>query len=67
MNETATTTRFVVVPRTGEHGGYQNKCFTHFVQDNGGRYCLRGPMAQSDAEWGLSLAPLSSSCVDDRQ
>ncbi|AGT95326.1 hypothetical protein O5Y_27545 [Rhodococcus erythropolis CCM2595] len=26
-------------------------CFTHYVQDNGGRYCLRGPMVQSDAEW----------------
>ena len=51
MTETATTTRFVVVPRTAEHGGYENKCFTHFVQDNGGRYSLRGPMVQSDAEW----------------
>ncbi|WP_372027942.1 hypothetical protein ACBG85_29695 (plasmid) [Rhodococcus sp. NyZ502] len=51
MTETATATRFVVVPRTAEHGGYENECFTHFVEDNEGRYCLRGPMVQSDAEW----------------
>ena len=29
----------------------RNKCFTNYVQDEGGRYCLRGPMVQSDAEW----------------
>ncbi len=51
MTETATATCFVVVPRTAEHGGYENECFTHFVEDNAGRYCLRGPMVQSDAEW----------------
>lgn len=48
MTETAAPTRFVVIPRTKEHGGYENKCFTHYVKDNGGRYCLRGPMVQSD-------------------
>ncbi|MCS4255899.1 hypothetical protein M2405_004202 [Rhodococcus erythropolis] len=51
MTETATPTSFVVIPRTAEHGGYENKCFTHYVQGNRGRYCLRGPMVQSDAEW----------------
>ncbi|WCT05855.1 hypothetical protein [Rhodococcus qingshengii] len=51
MTETVAPTRFVVISRTAEHGGCENKCFTHYVQDNGGRYCLRGPMVQSDAEW----------------
>ncbi|MDZ7910912.1 MAG: hypothetical protein U5O16_03625 [Rhodococcus sp. (in: high G+C Gram-positive bacteria)] len=51
MTETVTPTSFVVILRTEEHGGYENGCFTHYVQDNGGRYCLRGPMVQSDAEW----------------
>lgn len=51
MTETAAPTSFVAVPRTEEHGGYENKCFTHYVQDNLGRYCLRGPMVRSDAEW----------------
>ena len=45
------STRFVAIPRTEEHGGCENKCFTHYVQDTGGRDCLRGPMVQSDAEW----------------
>lgn len=44
MTETAAPTRFVAIPRTAEHGGYENECFTHYVQDNRGRYCLRGPM-----------------------
>ncbi|MDV8015992.1 hypothetical protein R4P70_32280 [Rhodococcus sp. IEGM 1241] len=48
MTETAALTRFVAIPRTAEHGGYENECYTHYVQDNGGRYCLRGPMVQSD-------------------
>ncbi|WP_172932902.1 hypothetical protein [Rhodococcus sp. MS13] len=51
MPETAAPTRFVVISRTEEHGGYENECFTHFVEDNTGRYCLRGSMVQSDAEW----------------
>ncbi len=51
MTETAAPTSFVAIPRTAEHGGYENECFTHYVKDNGGRYCLRGPMVQSDAEW----------------
>lgn len=51
MTETTTPTLFVVISRTSEHGGYENECFTHYVQDNGGRYGLRGPMVQSDAEW----------------
>jgi len=51
MTETAAPTRFVAIPRTEEHGGHENECFTHYVQDNRGRYCLRGPMVQSDAEW----------------
>lgn len=51
MIETASFTSFVVIPRTGEHGGYENECFTHYVQGNGGRCCLRGPMVQSNAEW----------------
>ncbi|WP_207624589.1 hypothetical protein [Rhodococcus sp. D-46] len=51
MTETAAPTSFVAIPRTAEHGGYENECFTHYVQDNRGRYCLRGPMVQSDAEW----------------
>ncbi len=51
MIETASFTSFVVIPRAGEHGGYENECFTHYVQGNGGRCCLRGPMVQSDAEW----------------
>ncbi|OFV78052.1 hypothetical protein [Rhodococcus erythropolis] len=51
MNETATPTSFVAIPRTEEHGGCENECFTHFVEDNAGRYCLRGPMVPSDAEW----------------
>jgi hypothetical protein len=51
VTETAAPTGFVAIPRTEEHGGHENKCFTHYVQDNGVRYCLRGPMVQSDAEW----------------
>jgi len=50
MTEAAAPTRFVVISRTEEHGGYENKCLTHYVQGNGGRYCLRGPMVQSDAK-----------------
>ncbi|OYD70719.1 hypothetical protein [Rhodococcus sp. OK302] len=50
MTETDTSTGIVVVPRIEEHGGYENKCCTHYVQDNGGRY-LRGPVVQTDAEW----------------
>ncbi len=42
MTETAAPTRFVTITRTEEHSGYENECFTHYVQDNGGRYCLRG-------------------------
>ncbi|MFB7860231.1 hypothetical protein [Rhodococcus qingshengii] len=51
MTETATPASFVVIPRTEERAGCKNKCFTHYVQDRRGRYCLRGPMVQSDAEW----------------
>lgn len=51
MTETAAPARFVAIPRTEERGGHENECFTHYVQDNRGRYCLRGPMVQSDAEW----------------
>lgn len=51
MTETASPARFVAMPRTGERGGYENECFTHYVQGNGGRCCLRGPMVQSDVEW----------------
>ncbi|MGQ5691533.1 hypothetical protein ACSVIA_28070 [Rhodococcus erythropolis] len=51
MTETAALTSFVAIPRTEEHDGCENECFTHYVQDNGGRYCLRGPMVQLDAEW----------------
>ena len=41
MTETAAPARFVVIPRTEEHGGYENECFTHYVQDNGGRCRLQ--------------------------
>lgn len=51
MTETGAPTRIFVIPRTEEHDGYENECFTHYVQGNGGRCCLRGPMVQSDAEW----------------
>ncbi|MDN3461096.1 hypothetical protein [Rhodococcus sp. APC 3903] len=51
MTETASPARFVAIPRTEEHGGHEGECFTHYVQDNRGRYSLRGPMVQSDAEW----------------
>lgn len=51
MTETAFPTSFVAMPRTGERGGYENECFTHYVQGNGGRCCLRGPMVQLDVEW----------------
>lgn len=51
MTDTATPARFVVIPRTEEHGGYENKCYTHYVQDNGGRYSLQGPWVETDAEW----------------
>ncbi|MDN3461122.1 hypothetical protein [Rhodococcus sp. APC 3903] len=51
MTETATPARFVVIPRTEEHGGYENKCYTHYVQDNGGRYSLQGSWVETDAEW----------------
>lgn len=30
---------------------YENEDFTHYIQDNGGRCCLREPMVQPDAEW----------------
>ncbi|MFI7167257.1 hypothetical protein ACIBM3_32910 [Rhodococcus erythropolis] len=40
MTETDAPTRFVVIPRTEERGGNENKCYTHYVQDNGGRYSL---------------------------
>ncbi len=33
MTETAAPTSFVVIPRTKEHGGYEYKCFTHYVQE----------------------------------
>lgn len=51
MTEIDTPTSFVVIRRTKGRGGCENRCFTPYVQDNGGRYCLRGPMVQSDAEW----------------
>ncbi|WP_207624591.1 hypothetical protein [Rhodococcus sp. D-46] len=41
MTETAAPASFVVIPRTEERGGYENECFTHYVQDNGGRYRLQ--------------------------
>ena len=51
MTETATNTRFVVVPREATHGGRENECFTHYVRDNSGRYCDNGPMVETDANW----------------
>lgn len=30
---------------------YENEDFTHCIQDNGGRCCMREPMVQPDAEW----------------
>lgn len=51
MAEKDAPTSFVAIPRAEEHGGYENECFTHYVQDNGGGYCLRGPMVHTDAEW----------------
>jgi hypothetical protein len=47
MTETSALTSVVVIPRTEEYGGFENECFTHYVQDNGGRYCLRGPMRRT--------------------
>ncbi|MDJ0402977.1 hypothetical protein EEB12_16720 [Rhodococcus sp. WS1] len=51
MHPPALGTALAAAPFLAILAGVRYDCFTHYVQDNGGRYCLRGPMVQSDAEW----------------